>query len=97
MIKYGIMLRDGYGVKIDERESVKYFKRAADKGDAQGMAEYALTFVLNNWIECNKSEIVEYCKTAVEMGNTDELRVYGLIFHIGFGVQKKNIRSSPLL
>ena len=31
MIKYGIILREGKGVKVDERESVRFFKKAAEK------------------------------------------------------------------
>lgn len=51
--RYGLSLYNGIGVVINKKESLKYFKKAADLGDIDGMNYCAMMNEYGDGVERN--------------------------------------------
>lgn len=79
MINIGLLYKQGMGRSIDLKESVKYFKKAADLGDPLAMVLYAEALYNGQGIKTNQNEAIKYFKMSIENGNAIAMRCYGEI------------------
>ncbi len=92
MTNFGMSLKEGYGgTPVDHREAFKWFKRAAEAGDAKGQVNTALYYLgttpaLDSGVTVNKQEAFMWNKKAAVAGNAIGQYNVGCAFYAGNGV-----------
>ena len=97
MIQYGkLMMKENRqkGFERDFNESLKYFKLAAENGDAEGMAFYSY-FLRYGFgvVDFNYEESAKYAKLSCDLGNMTGTAFYSELLSNGYGV-KKDVESA---
>ena len=68
----------GVGVKKNAKKAAKWFKKAADGGDVDGMVGIARYYALGKGVNKNEQEAMKYFKKAAEEGNAESQCTLGL-------------------
>ena len=97
MFNYALILFEGKVTAVDETEAGRYFKMAADKGQAKAM--YAYGVMLYKWISVpiNETEASRYFKMASDYGNLEGMVQYGNALFQGEGIDQKSQKLSNFL
>ena len=84
MLRYGLMLQEGKEIPMNEEESLKYIKMAADKQNVVAIGHYG-RFLYNGLgkIKPNQKEGVKYVKLAADKKDPESMILYGLILRTG--------------
>ncbi len=69
----------------DEQQSVRFFRLAADMGDATAMLNLGLCFARGKGVEKNEQEAVRWLSAAAQAGNEEAARIL------------RSFRNSPTL
>jgi TPR repeat protein len=75
------------------QEAVRWFRMAADKGDANGMFGLGTSYADGSGVKPNGQEAVRWLSRAAELGNTDAMVNLGFYYARGGSVAKDNARS----
>ncbi|KAK8833790.1 hypothetical protein M9Y10_016765 [Tritrichomonas musculus] len=59
---YAFIKQFGHDVEIDKEETIKYYKIAIDKGNADAMNNYGCMLQHGDRIDANKEEAIKYYK-----------------------------------
>ncbi|HPY32028.1 MAG TPA: tetratricopeptide repeat protein, partial [Verrucomicrobiota bacterium] len=65
----GVCYRDGAGVACDLAEAVKWFRKAADQGDALGQFELGLCYRDGEGVARDRAEAVKWFRKAADQGH----------------------------
>lgn len=72
MNSYATMLKDGDGVEASQADAARYYKMAADKGNASSMYNYEHLLRNGEGVKTNKKEAIRYYK--MSKGNDEAIR-----------------------
>ena len=78
----------GYGVEKNYSEAVKWYRKAAEQGDADAQFNLGACYFLGNGVEKNDSEAVKWWRRAAEQGNAkaqEVLRCLGIFYSSDLG------------
>ena len=78
----------GAGVRQDDEIALRYFQKAANLGDAEGMFMVGLSYYEGMGTRRNFKRAVDYFKRALEMGDTRALYHLGICSARGEGVRQ---------
>ena len=74
----GVMYAKGQGVKQDDFEAVKWFRKAAEQGHAKAQAILGFSYLLGErGVQVNKSLAKEWFGKACDNGDQDGCEYYG--------------------
>ena len=73
----GNMYRKGQGVKQDNFEAVKWYRKAAEQGDGKAQVLLGLAYLLGKGVQFNKSLAKEWFGKACDNGNQIGCEYYG--------------------
>jgi hypothetical protein len=87
------MYTNGMGVPEDYAEAVKWYRLAADQGDAD--AQFSLGLMYNNGegVLKNYAEAVKWFRLAADQGNVFAQYSLGLMYANGEGVPENNVTA----
>ena len=74
MCNYAYMLNHGLGLQTDKEEAARYYKMAADEGNANAMFIYACMLENGDGIAPNEAEASIYYKKAADNGNEEAIQ-----------------------
>jgi hypothetical protein len=83
------MHANGWGVKQNNEEALKWFKKAADQGSA--LAQFNIGILYSN--TGRNEDAVEWLQKAADQNNPDALYQLGVLYQRGMGVNR-DIRKS---
>lgn len=78
----------------DQKESLKYYKLAALKGDVPAMLRYGEKLLFGDVNMINKNEASQYCKMAVGKGEIKAMKYYATMCLNGNGIETNLIEAS---
>ena len=84
----GVMYEDGLGVKQDDFEAVKWYRKAAEQGYADAQANLGSAYSAGRGVRQDYIEAVKWFKKAAENGSADGQFKLGLVYLIGQSIQK---------
>jgi tetratricopeptide (TPR) repeat protein len=84
----GLCYADGYGVKKDDAEAVKWFRRAAEQGFAMAQYGLGLCYYNGEGVKEDKAEAVKWFRKAAKQGDAMAQYSLGLCYHNGEGVKE---------
>ena len=84
----GWMYANGYGVKKDEAEAVKWYRKAADQNDADAQRNLGVMYEKGRGVKKNEAEAVKWYRKAAEQGNAGGQRNLGVMYEKGRGLEK---------
>jgi len=87
-VSLGLMYRDGRGVEKDEREAVKWFRKAADQGNANGQWKLGGMYDGGRGVERDDREAAQWYRKAAEQGQVDAQHNLGVMYDEGRGVER---------
>lgn len=67
-------------------KALKWFKKAAEQGEAEALFSIGFMFLLGEGVEQNHHEAATWFTKAVEMGNTDAMVHLAHLYYMGEGV-----------
>ena len=93
---YGLFLKDGEGVAMNQRLAIQYIEQAAKQGHAE--AQYNLGCALQNGTGCvaNTQQAIYWFTQAVQQGNADAEYNLGVFYMNGIGVAQDMSRAISL-
>jgi len=89
----GIMYRDGRGVGRNDKEAVRWFKKAAQAGDMWARTNLAIMYLNGQGTEQNYPEAVELLHLAAGQGDSLAFYILGQLYVMGLGVQVDNVQA----
>ena len=87
----GIMYDNGRGVKQDDFEAVKWFRKAAELGHANAQSNFGVAYSTGRGVRQDDVEAVKWFKKAAGNGGKEVQRKLGLSYLVGRGIQKDRI------
>ena len=84
----GRMYKDGKGVTRCYEEAVKWFRLAADKGDAGGQFHLGNMYRTGNGVAQNHDEAVKWFRLAAGQGDASAQFNLGIVYKKGHGVNQ---------
>lgn len=94
-LAYGYAI--GNGVEQDDFEATRWYRRAAEQGDARGAFSLASRYDEGRGIEKDHAEATDWYTKAAEYGSLESAFVLATRFHEGIGVPKDNVRAAMWL
>jgi len=82
------MYAQGYGVKPNIEEAIKWYQRAAQKGNAKAQLNMGALYAEGNGVEKNDIEAVEWYRKAAKDGYDKALYNLALMYKDGRGVPR---------
>lgn len=76
MFNYALILFEGKITAVDETEAGRYFKMAADKGQAKAMYAYGVMLYKGISVPINETEASRYFKMASDKGGIDAMAMH---------------------
>ena len=73
----GVMYNNGQGVKQDDVEAVKWYRKAAKQGDASAQGMLGAAYILGKGVQVNKSLAKEWFRKACGNGEQKACEFYG--------------------
>jgi len=67
----GVCYAVGSGIAVDKAEAVKWYKRAADAGDANAQNNLGVCYAKGAGVAVNKAEAVKWWKRAAAAGHAE--------------------------
>jgi hypothetical protein len=89
----GLAIRDGVGMPPDAAKALKFFRRAADKGDAKAQIHMGLIHQEGRGVAKDPVLAVKYYRAAAEQGNAAAQLRLGLSRMEGNGIKKDPERA----
>ena len=83
----------GNGIEKDYKEAFKWFRRAADQGDAWAQLELGNLYNEGHGVEQDDHEAIKWRLRAAEQGNQFVARNLGGHYAGGYGIEKDNIQA----
>ncbi|MEX4104695.1 sel1 repeat family protein [Haemophilus influenzae] len=83
----GVMYAKGQGVKQDDFEAVKWFRKAAEQGYADAQAYLGLAYTEGRGVRQDYTEAVKWFRKAAEQGHANAQAILGFSYLLGKGVQ----------
>ena len=74
------------GVAKDGAEAVKWYRKAAEQGDAAGQYNLGTCYLNGNGVAKDGAEAVKWYRKAAEQGHADGQNQLGYCYHLGIGV-----------
>jgi TPR repeat protein len=68
------MYADGRGVQIDDAEAVRWYKKAAERGNAAAQYHLGARYTLGRGVQKDEVEADRWIRRAAEQGNVDAIR-----------------------
>ena len=84
----GLMYHKGLGVKQDDVEAVKWYRKAAKQGYADAQANLGSSYLAGRGVREDYAEAVKWFKKAAENDSADGQLKLGLMYLMGRGIQK---------
>jgi len=92
----GFYLRGSHGVKKDMAEAVKWFRKSAEQGNAQGQAYFGYAYLQGWTVQKDGVEAAKWFKKSAEQGfPMGQLCLAGL-YEAGIGVEKNLVEAAKL-
>ena len=85
----------GLGVKEDYAEAVKWYRKAAEQGQAEAQFTLGLFYYCGNGVKQDYTEAVKWYRKAAEQGDADAQCNLGYCYDCGHGV-KQDYRSRDM-
>ena len=82
----GFMYANGEGVIQDDKEAVKWFRKAVDLGDAMAMYNLGVMYAKGKGVIEDDKEAVKWYRKAAELGNELAMTHLGFMYVTGEGV-----------
>ncbi len=82
----GVKHYNGDGVPQDYKEAVKWFRLAADKGDADGQRGLGIMYYYGQIVAQDDEQAVYWFRKAAEQGDAIGQCIFGVMFYNGRGV-----------
>ena len=73
----GVMYNNGQGVKQDDVEAVKWYRKAAEQGLAPAQVKLGAAYILGKGVQVNKSLAKEWFRKACGNGEQKACEFYG--------------------
>ncbi len=83
----GVMYEKGRGVKQDDFEAVKWFRKAAEQGMADAQFNLGFMYDKGRGVKQDDFEAVKWFRKAAEQGHAKAQALLGLEYLLGKGVQ----------
>ena len=83
----GVMYANGRGVKQDDFEAVKWFRKAEEQGDAKAQLGLGVMYANGRGVKQDDIEAVKWYRKAAEQGHAPAQALLGLAYLLGKGVQ----------
>ena len=83
----GLMYEDGLGVKQDDSEAVKWFRKAAEQGNVKAQASLGKKYQDGRGVKQDDVEAMKWFRKAAEQGNADAQFNLGVMYDNGRGVK----------
>ena len=83
----GLMYAEGQGVKQDDVEAIKWFRKAAEQGLAQAQYSLCLMYAEGRGVKQDDVEAVKWYRQAAEQGDAKAQVMLGFSYILGKGVQ----------
>ena len=88
MTMVGVLYWNGVGVKTDLGAALKWFRKAAEAGDARGQANLGLMYENGNGVAKDYAEAVKWYRKAAEQEESVAQSYVGLCYEDGRGVRR---------
>jgi TPR repeat protein len=95
--KLGTTLLSGVAGTVDHAEAFEWFRKSADRGNADGQYQLGRCFILANGVHENKPEGFGWIKRAAEQGHAQAQHDVGQCLLDGIGVQSNPQAAIPWL
>jgi len=92
-VKKGLMYGTGNGVQKDEAEAVRWFRKAAEAGNSEGMYNLGIAYANGLGVEKNMVEAVKWFRMGVDAGKKDGMYYLGVAYASGLGVEKNEAEA----
>lgn len=95
MFYLGVCYSNGFGVKKDAEEAVKWWRKAAEQrpGHPMAMFRLGLAYANGEGVEKDLDEAVQWWRKAAEAGNASAMFQLGECYANGVGVEKNNDKA----
>ena len=90
----GWMYANGYGVKKDEAEAVKWYRKAADQNDADAQRNLGIMYDKGEGVKQDKVEAAKWFRKAAEQNDANAQLNLGYIYANGIGGVDKNLAEA---
>ena len=84
----GLMYNYGNGVKEDEKEAVKWYRKAAEQGYSRAQCNLGISYEDGDGVEEDKKEAIKWYRKSAEQGYSRAQNNLGLIYYHGNGVEQ---------
>jgi hypothetical protein len=82
------MYNYGQGVNQNYEEAAKWYRLAADQGNADGQYRLGLIYAIGQGVKQNYEEAAKWYRLAAEQGNSDAQYLLGILYAVGQGIEK---------
>jgi len=89
----GMMYGNGEGVLEDDKEAVKWYRKAADQGYAEAQYNLGNMYANGEGVAKDFKESVKWCRKAAEKGHVKAQYNLGSMYYFGDGVEKDNVTA----
>jgi TPR repeat protein len=76
------------GIEKDDAEAAKWFRKAADQGNADGQYKLGFIFYNGQGVPQDYAEAMKWFRKAVDQGDADAQNALGAMYYHGYGVPK---------
>lgn len=87
------MYDDGEGFAEDDTEAVKWWRLAAEKGDAVAQSNLGLKYAQGEGVSEDYAEAIKWWRLSAEQGNTLPQNGLCVLYETGKGVRQDNIKA----
>jgi TPR repeat protein len=84
---------DGHGVRQDYEEAAKWFRLAAEQGNAEAQFTLARQYAHGEGVPQDYKEAVKWYRLAAEQGDADAQVNLGILYVIGHGVPQDYVQA----
>ena len=89
----GVMYRNGRGVSRDQTEAVRWYRLAADQGDARAQYHLGVMYGNGRGVPQDQTEAVRWFRLAADQGDTDAQFNLGFMYATGVGVSQDYVAA----
>lgn len=87
------LLIGGLGAAKDEAEAVKWFRKAAEQGNAKAQGDLGLCYAKAQGVATNYTEAVKWFRKAAEQGEANGEYLLGVSYALGNGVVEDEVEA----
>jgi len=87
------MYKYGKGVPKDYAEAVKWFRKAAEQGDADAQGFLGVMCYIGDGVPEDKTEAVKWYRKAAEQGHARAQNALGVMYDYGKGVPENDVEA----